>query len=301
MEEFEMIQVDGGTFKMGSDKQGDFASPAHNVFVDSFLLGLHPVTQKEFKKVVGTNPAKFRVYKHPEQAKEYLSETNVADIDFNHPVLAIEPRPVENVNWFEAVVFCNLLSIQSGFTPCYTLGDSSIPEEWGRIPVKSPIQASEINDYFRWNKIKCNFKADGFRLPTEAEWEYAARGGKHSGNFAFSGSNTLSEVGCHHESGTAEQMQTAAVESFLPNELGLYDMSGNVWEWCWDWLSGYSIEEQSNPTGPATGHDRVARGGCFSGQADWCRVFFRGGNLPEFKLNSTFGFRLCRTATQFAN
>ena len=296
MEEFEMVQVDGGSFEMGSSVPGDYAAPQHTVFVDSFLLGTHPVTQKEYKKVTGTNPAKFRVYRHPAEAKAYLSQNDVGSIDFNHPVLALEPRPVENVNWFEAVVFCNLLSIQTGLKPCYTIRNSVFPENWGRIPVSSPAHDSEVSNYFQWNKVSCDFHADGYRLPTEAEWEYAARGGARSRGYLFAGGNVLAEVGCHQEAvAYTEQIQTAPVASFAPNELGLYDMSGNVWEWCWDWIGRYSGEEQSNPHGPVQGQDRVARGGCYSGKESWCRVFFRGGNVPEFKANSTFGFRLCRS------
>ena len=135
-----------------------------------------------------------------------------------------------------------------------------------------------------------------FDLPTDAQWEYAARGGARSRGYLFAGGNVLAEVGCHQEAvAYTEQIQTAPVASFAPNELGLYDMSGNVWEWCWDWIGRYSGEEQSNPHGPVQGQDRVARGGCYSGKESWCRGFFRGGNVPEFKANSTFGFRLCRS------
>lgn len=128
-----------------------------------------------------------------------------------------------------------------------------------------------------------------FRFPTEAEWEFAARGGNKSRNYKYSGSNKIEDVAwCDINSGKTIQ----EVANKHPNELGIYDMSGNVWEYCADYYSNYSSNSQTNPTGPSNGSQRVIRGGCF-GQADWaCRVSSRGGSNPK---EEGFGFRLALT------
>ena len=173
--------------------------------------------------------------------------------------------PVENVSWYDVVEFCNKLSEREGLTPCYTgSGDN----------------------------IRCNFKANGYRLPTEAEWEYAARGGKKSKGYKYSGSNTLGDVGWFKDN---SGKKTHDVGGKRANELGIYDMSGNVWEWCWDQYGSYSSGEQTNPTGPATGSSRVIRGGYWYNSAYYCEVAFRSYSAPSVS-NYYIGFRLCRTS-----
>lgn len=127
-----------------------------------------------------------------------------------------------------------------------------------------------------------------FRMPTEAEWEYAARGGSKSGGYVFSGSNTLGEVGWYTENSGSK---THEVATKSPNELGIYDMSGNVWEWCSDWKGDYSSGSQTNPVGPSTGSSRVSRGGGRYGIATSCRVSYRGGYSPG-DSHSGLGLRL---------
>ncbi len=144
--------------------------------------------------------------------------------------------PVEGVSWYDAVEYCNKKSREEGLTPCYS------------------SQGDEIT---------CNFAADGYRLPTEAEWEYAARGGRRSGNYKFSGSNDADEVGWYNKNGFQTQPQGLK----KANELGIYDMSGNVFEWCEDWYDHeyYKNSPHANPTGPKSGFSRMVRGGgCFS-------------------------------------
>ena len=128
-----------------------------------------------------------------------------------------------------------------------------------------------------------------FRLPTEAEWEYAARGGNKSKGYKYSGSNTIDNVTWYSgNSGSA----THNVKTKSPNELGIYDMSGNVYEWCEDWKGGYSSGSQTNPTGPSSGFNRVGRGGSWSGNARYCRVSYRNYYFPDYRF-SNLGLRLC--------
>lgn len=127
-----------------------------------------------------------------------------------------------------------------------------------------------------------------FRLPTEAEWEYACRGGKNSKGYKYSGSDNLDEVAWYDENSDGK---THPVGQKQPNELGLYDMSGNVWEWCSDWYGSYSSSSQTNPTGLTSGSMRVLRGGGWSYDAGSCRVSCRGGIDAYFRDNC-YGFRL---------
>ena len=127
-----------------------------------------------------------------------------------------------------------------------------------------------------------------FRLPTEAEWEYASRGGNRSRGYQYSGSNNLNDVAWYTDN---SKDKTHDVKTKQSNELGLYDMSGNVWEWCQDWYGDYSSSAQTNPTGPSSGSRRVDRGGCWSNLAGTCRVSRRNGGTPGHR-NDGLGLRL---------
>ena len=135
-----------------------------------------------------------------------------------------------------------------------------------------------------------------FRLPTEAEWEYAARGGNKSRGYKYAGSNTIDNVAWYYENSYAKGSSssdygTHNVATKQSNELGLYDMSGNVWEWCQDWYDSYSSSSQTNPMGPSSGSSRVLRGGCWGGFAWFCRVSIRGIFAPGSQ-GSILGLRL---------
>ena len=128
-----------------------------------------------------------------------------------------------------------------------------------------------------------------FRMPTEAEWEFAARGGNKSKGYTYSGSNTIGDVAWY----TSNSSKTNIVKTKAANELGIYDMSGNVWEWCSDWYSSsyYSSSPQNDPTGPTTGTGLVLRGGGWVNLASFCRCAYRSNNAPSNR-SFNFGFRL---------
>lgn len=147
------------------------------------------------------------------------------------------------------------------------------------------VSYNDIVDIFlpRLNKIT----GKTFRLPTEAEWEFAARGGKQSKGYKYSGSDNIGDVAWYYENSD----ETHQVGTKEPNELGIYDMSGNVWEWCSDWYGSYSSSAQTNPTGPSSGSSRVLRGGSWSSNARNCRVSIRGSNYPASRRDYN-GFRV---------
>jgi len=184
-----------------------------------------------------------------------------------------DQHPVEMVIWFDAVRFCNALSRACGLEEAYSIGKGKKP------------------------KVSCNFNAHGFRLPTEAEWEYAAKAGQ---NFKYSGSNDPDEVAWYNGNSIGSKAQSVGQKK--PNVWGLYDMSGNVWEWCWDWydtdeyknrvsLSGSKMTIVNQPEGPKTGVHRVLRGGSFDGTARVLRTTNRSRYEPEDR-GRVNGFRL---------
>lgn len=182
--------------------------------------------------------------------------------------------PVDRISWNRAVAFCNKLSIIAGLTPCYS-GE-------GRA-------------------ITCNFNANGYRLPTEAEWEYAARGGKNNSPFKYSGSDTIDEVAWYR--GNAKN-KISEVAKKAPNALGLYDMSGNVCEWCWDLYNGNyeNVKIQKDPTGfipenPEGYYSkRIIRGGTYLDSREYLTVWYRENTTNDNMPNDGFtGFRLVRS------
>ncbi|MHB2148649.1 formylglycine-generating enzyme family protein [Calditrichota bacterium LG25] len=230
----DLILVEGGSFKMG-DESGEGKSderPAHLVKVDDFYISKYEITQAQYYEVMGRNPSYFKG----------------------------QQRPVENVTWFEAVDFCNRLSLREGKEPCY--------------------QIDSLN-------VRCDFSKNGYRLPTEAEWEFAARGGVNSRGFKFSGSDSVDQVAWNWFNSSR---QTHEVGLKFPNELGIYDMSGNVGEWCWDWYDAeyYSKSPANNPRGPETGYWRVIRGGGYPSDV---RVVNRIHENPSARF-IYYGFRI---------
>jgi len=239
-----LLFVEGGTFEIGDhfNEGNDDEHPVHGVTLNSFYIGKYEVKQGEYATLMGSNPA---------------YDYGVGD---NYPIY--------NISWYDAVEYCNILSIQDGLTPCYDLSD--------------------------WN---CDFSADGYRLPTEAEWEYASRGGVNwIDNYKYSG--TTDNLGDYavYSANAPEHSEVAGLK--LPNQLEIYDMSGNLSEWCNDWYSGsfYSTDPADNPTGPDNGSIRVIRGGYWGDVASDCRVAFRSSATPDYS-GYNGGFRILKKST----
>ena len=161
------------------------------------------------------------------------------------------------------------------------------PSHWNgdNLPVES-VSWNDVQEFISKLNAATGKK---YRLPTEAEWEYAARGGRKSQGYKYSGSNDISSVAWCDEGNSGDK--THPVGQKQPNELGLYDMSGNVWEWCADWYGSYSSSSQTNPTGPSSGSSRVLRGGSWYSDARNCRVSYRHCSNPG-SWSSSIGFRL---------
>lgn len=214
---FDMVRVEGGTFRMGATAEQEEEAysnekPVHSVTLSSYYIGKTEVTQALWQAVMCSNPSRFEG----------------SDL------------PVERVSWNDCQEFIQKLNRLTG---------------------------------------------RNFRLPTEAEWEFACRGGNNSRGHKYSGSNDIDNVAWYWDN---SGRKTHPVATKAPNELGIYDMSGNVWEWCSDWYTSYS---QTNPTGPQNGSRRVYRGGCWLYDARGCRSSFRYGNGPTDR-NFNLGLRL---------
>lgn len=161
---------------------------------------------------------------------------------------------------------------------------------------RKPVEQVSWDDCQEFIRKLNSLTGQNFRLPTEAEWEFAARGGNQSRGYKYAGSNTIGNVAWYWDNIPSQSSGnsgygTQNVATKQANELGIYDMSGNVWEWCQDWYGGYSSSSQTNPTGPTSGHYRVFRGGSWSDYARGCRVSLRGYYTPSYRVDD-IGLRL---------
>ena len=173
-----------------------------------------------------------------------------------------------------------------GLTPCYSYGT------YGTNPSNWP---AGWNEYWQNHvNVSCDWNAACYRLPTEMEWMYAAKGGGLSADYIYSGSNNIDEVGWCYENWGQYYLLTKPVGGLAPNELGTYDMSGNMWEWCWDIKGDYPAGDQTNPTGAVTGNHRVARGGSWYALASSCTVFVRGEDVANSDGTGRVGFRVVK-------
>jgi len=294
-----LVLISGGQFAMG-DHLGDSTSspspeePVHVVSVDTFLMGSHEVTNQQYAEFLN-NALSSNLIEVKTDKIVYRRGTSIAycstyaaslysRIAFTGSTFVIVPsdkadHPMAMVSWFGAAAYCNWRSEQLGKETCYDLA--------------------------AWT---CDFSKNGVRLPTEAEWEYAARGGATGRRFPWG--DTISHTQANYYSSTSysydvsptrqyhpdystgDMPYTAATGSFAANGYGLHDVTGNVWEWCNDWYQSdyYTSSPYSNPQGPETGTYRAIRGGAWSGHAASCRVAYRIYSAPDARGH--FGFRV---------
>jgi len=237
-----LVLIRKGSFQMGSlrtepGRNSDEEQHAVTLTTD-FWMAESEVTQRQYRNLMGMSPSNFQG----------------------------DDLPVEQVSWYEAVAYCNALSVKEKLTPCYQINGTTVG--WG-------------------DGLKCT----GYRLPTEAEWEYAANPASGS-RTVYAGSDTVDGVAWYsNNSGST----THAVKTKTANGRGLYDLSGNVWEWVWDWYQGnYEALPATDPIGPTTGAYRVVRGGSWFNTASYARVARRDNDTPTNR-NDYLGFRLVRS------
>lgn len=251
---YKVTAVIGSDDPLAFVQGGTFNNGTSNVTLSSFRIGKYEVTQAEFIAVMGFNPSYF--------------------IGFGCVFY-----PVEMVSWYHAIEYCNRRSMQEGLTPCYSyLTYGTNPNNW----------PAGWNSYH--TNISCNWSANGYRLPTEMEWMYAARGGTLTHNYTYSGSNYIDEVAWYAANSYSGPWPGGRK---LGNELGTFDMSGNVFEWCWDIYGDYPTGNQTNPHGAASGPTRCARGGSWYHSAPVCTVSNRGSSYPT-QTTYDLGFRVAK-------
>lgn len=254
-----LVLLEGGTFTMGSpdsERQRQTDETEHQVTLSLFYIDPYEVTQQDYAAVMGTNPSHFQG----------------------------DRLPVENITWYDAIAYCNALSVQRGLTPVYK------------------IQGKDVT----WDRA-----ADGYRLLTEAEWEYAARAGTST---VFYEGNQITSDDANFEGtypylieenymsrrnpdvvASANRGETIEVDSLQPNAFGLYNMEGNVSEWCFDYYGTYSAEGSQDPAGPQQGSLRVNRGGGWNDFAKQLRNAYRSATTPD-TTEQNLGFRIARNA-----
>ena len=269
--------IAAGSFTMGDGLDGLSDAPVHSVNVSGFYMGKHEVSWSQWQEV-----------------RDWAVSNGYSDLSGIGSGVA-GTHPVQTVNWYDVVKWCNAASERAGLPPVYRVSNGG-----------AVYRTGELAPYI-------DYTQQGYRLPTEAEWEKAARGGSSgkrflwgdlishdNANYSANGSaysydvSPYSSYTYHPSYNDGSTPYTSPVGSFAGNGYGLYDMSGNVWEWCNDWYgsSYYSSSPGSDPAGPTTGTIRVHRGGSWRRSALNCRVAYRFNNLPADRRGNDNGFRL---------
>jgi formylglycine-generating enzyme required for sulfatase activity len=306
----DMVYISGGTFQMGDpfNEGGSAQLPVHTVTLDSFYMGKYEVTNAQYctylNSTLGSSIYVFRGIVYGSGNNQPYCDTSTtssySQISYSGGVFSVRTKggrdmsndPMVDVSWYGAVAYCNWRSQQEGYESCYALST------WA-----------------------CDFSKHGYRLATEAEWEYAARGGLSGKRFPWGHTISHSQAnywswwsggrpyfpydvnpteGYHPDWDDGIYPYTSPAGSFSANGFGVYDMAGNVWEWCNDWFdsSYYSSSPTNNPTGPVSSPDgwRVLRGGSWYSNAHSCRVANRGNQYPYARTDGdrvySSGFRL---------
>ena len=287
-----MALIPEGSFVMGDTfGEGYGELPLHTNQISAFYLDKYEVTKALWDEVYqwATNrPPDVRC------SFEYGAQGKAT----NHPA--------QSMTWYDAVKWCNARSEKAGFTPCYYTNAS--------LSQAAIYRSGQYDLATNW----VNWVVKGYRLPTEAEWEKAARGGVSGHRFPWSNTDNISHsqanyyayplsvdpeygyaydvnltLGYHPTFETGGKPYTSPEGYFAANAngYGLYDMAGNVWEWCWDWYGSYSSGSQTDPRGPASGSDRVSRGGSWNDHANICRAAARNHNSAAYRSFNVIGFR----------
>ena len=264
--------IPSGSFTMGNALDGNSDAPAHTVTVSEFYMAQNLVTKAQWDTV--------RTWALSNGYSDIAAGAGKAS---NHPV--------QSVSWYQVVKYCNARSQQEGLTPVYTVNGAVM-----KTGTTAPL---------------VNWAANGYRLPTEAEWEKAARGGLSGKRFPWGDTISQSQANYQADSGYSYDLSgavnnyhptyatgsipyTSPVGSFVANGSGLYDMAGNVRQWCWDWYGAYDTGTPTDPRGVSSGSSRVLRGGGWFDVASGCRVAGRNGFVPSY-ADSFIGFRVARS------
>lgn len=261
----ETVFVEGGTFTMGTAREIPDELPVRQVTLKSFYIGKHEVTQEQWEIVMGST--------HPNPSS-------------NKPATNWKNLPVDQVSWYDAIEFCNTLSHIEGLSPYYTIDKNN----------NDPNNTSNDPNDPKW-LITPDTTKNGYRLPTEAEWEYAAGWNGTSPRFIYASTNDTNRAGDYAWYGDNSEDKTHLVGTMSANTLGHFDMSGNVFELCWDWYAEtYTGLSNDNPTGISKGYLRVIRGGSFLSDLNYCRVACRGVASPSNRKKG-IGFRVVHNAS----